>query len=80
MAVFSYVYYWSYISEPEVTVGGVLALISKLSDHDQVLLLGKLCNLLTGEGLIPGACAMEVKRKLCAVRLRVFDCASVWCN
>lgn len=36
MAIFSYCYYWSYISAPEVTVGDVLTLAGKLSDHDQV--------------------------------------------
>ncbi|EFJ51978.1 hypothetical protein VOLCADRAFT_56233, partial [Volvox carteri f. nagariensis] len=54
MAVFAYCYYYSYISKPEVTLGDVLSLATKLNDHDQILLVGKLANLLAGEDLIPG--------------------------
>ncbi|KXZ57004.1 hypothetical protein GPECTOR_1g907 [Gonium pectorale] len=54
MAVFAYTYYYSYISKPEVTLGDVLSMATKLNDHDQILLVGKLANLLAGEGLIPG--------------------------
>ncbi|GLI68865.1 hypothetical protein VaNZ11_013411 [Volvox africanus] len=55
MAVFAYCYYYSYISKPEVTLGDVLSMATKLNDHDQILLVGKLANLLAGEGLIPGS-------------------------
>lgn len=54
MAVFAYTYYWSYISKPEVTLGDVLNSATKLNDHDQILLVGKMANLLAAEGLIPG--------------------------
>ncbi|GLC51062.1 hypothetical protein PLESTB_000461800 [Pleodorina starrii] len=54
MAVFAYCYYYSYISKPEVTLGDVLSMATKLNDHDQILLFGKMANLLAGEGLIPG--------------------------
>jgi hypothetical protein len=55
MAVFAYCYYYSYMSKPEVTLGDVLSMAIKLNDHDQILLVGKMANLLAGEGLIPGA-------------------------
>lgn len=64
MAIFAYSYYYSYIAPTEVTVGDVLSLITKLNPHDQVLLFGKLGNLLTGEGVIPGSIMDGVARTL----------------
>lgn len=55
IAIFAYCYYYSYISKPEVTLGDVLSAATRLNDHDQVLLFGKLGNLLAGEGLVPEA-------------------------
>ncbi len=54
MAVFTHVYYWTYISRPELSVGDVLSNVMKLSDTQQVELFTKLGNLLVGEGLLPG--------------------------
>lgn len=54
MGVFSYVYYWAYVSRPEVTVPDVLQSAMKLGDAQQVELFVKLGNLLAGEGILPG--------------------------
>jgi phosphatidate cytidylyltransferase len=56
MGVFSYVYYWAYVSRPEVTVPDVLQSAMKLGDAQQVELFVKLGNLLAGEGILPGGC------------------------
>ncbi|GFR40915.1 hypothetical protein Agub_g1571 [Astrephomene gubernaculifera] len=64
MAMFAYCYYFSYISQPEVTLGDVLSQAIKLDDHDQILLVGKLANLLVGEGLIPGDVVDALHRHL----------------
>uniref|UniRef100_A0A7S0R2F3 Phosphatidate cytidylyltransferase n=1 Tax=Chlamydomonas leiostraca TaxID=1034604 RepID=A0A7S0R2F3_9CHLO len=53
MAIFSYTYYWTYISAAEPNLGDVLDSVLKLSDAQQVALFGKLGNLLVGEGLLP---------------------------
>lgn len=55
MAMFSYVYYWTYISSTELGVGDVLDKALKLGDRQQLELFGKLGNLLVGESLLPGA-------------------------
>lgn len=57
MAMFSYVYYWSFVSAPELSVGDVLSTVFKLSDKQQLELFAKLGNLLMGEGLLPGTVA-----------------------
>lgn len=55
MAMFSYIYYWSYAaSKPEVSVGDVLSLALRLGNAAQLELFQKLGNLLVGEGLLPG--------------------------
>jgi hypothetical protein len=54
MGIFSYVYYWAYVSRPEVTVPDVLQSALKLGDPQQVELFMKLGNLLVGEGILPG--------------------------
>ncbi|KAF5837757.1 phosphatidate cytidylyltransferase 2 [Dunaliella salina] len=59
MAMFSYVYYWTYISSAELSVGDVLDTALKLRDAQQVELFCKLGNLLVGESLLPGT-AMDV--------------------
>ncbi|PNH05050.1 Phosphatidate cytidylyltransferase [Tetrabaena socialis] len=64
MAVFAYCYYYSYISKPEVTLGDVLLMATKLNDHDQILLFGKMGNLLAGEGLIPEGIMDSLRRHL----------------
>ncbi|KAG2448266.1 hypothetical protein HYH02_006850 [Chlamydomonas schloesseri] len=64
MAVFAYSYYWSYISKPEVTLGDVLNAATKLNDHDQILLVGKMANLLAAEGLIPGSIVDALRQHL----------------
>lgn len=55
MAIFSYVYYWTYISKSEPGVGEVLDAALRLDDSAQLALFGKLANLLVAEGLLPGA-------------------------
>ena len=54
MGIFSYVYYWAYVSRPEMTVPDVLQSALKLGDQHQVELFMKLGNLLVGEGILPG--------------------------
>lgn len=56
MAMFSYVYYWTYINTSgELSVGDVLDTAVQLRDPQQVELFCKLGNLLVGESLLPGA-------------------------
>ncbi len=53
MAIFMHVYYNTYISKPELSVGDVLVTAMKLTNTQQVELFTKLGNLLVGEGLLP---------------------------
>ncbi|KAL6760280.1 phosphatidate cytidylyltransferase [Haematococcus lacustris] len=53
MAVFMYVYYWTYISKPELSVGEVLGTAMRLGDMQQLELFAKLGNMMVGEGLLP---------------------------
>ena len=55
--MFSYVYYWTYISNAELSVGDVLDTALKLGDAQQMELFCKLGNLLVGESLLPGVVA-----------------------
>jgi hypothetical protein len=66
MGIFSYVYYWAYVSRPEVTVPEVLQSAMKLGDPQQVELFIKLGNLLVGEGILPGG--WRQRSRLCGVR------------
>mmetsp|Transcript_11917 Transcript_11917/g.21187 ORF Transcript_11917/g.21187 Transcript_11917/m.21187 type:complete len:467 (-) Transcript_11917:791-2191(-) len=54
MSVFMYVYWWTYISKPELSVGDVLSTTMRLGNTQQLELFVKLANLLVGEGLLPG--------------------------
>jgi phosphatidate cytidylyltransferase len=53
MAVFMYVYYWTYVARPELAVGDVLSSAMRLSNTHQLELFGRLGNMLVGEGLLP---------------------------
>ena len=53
--MFSYVYYWTYISNTDLTVGDVLDKALRLDDSQQLELFCQLGNLLVGERLLPGA-------------------------
>lgn len=64
MAMFSYLYYWNFVSKPELTVGSVLALAVKLDPLQQSQLLGKLANLLSAQDLIPARLADEINNFL----------------
>ncbi|MEW5301763.1 MAG: hypothetical protein WDW36_004601 [Sanguina aurantia] len=65
MAMFSYIYYWSYAaSKPEVSVGDVLSLALRLGNAAQLELFHKLGNLLVGEGLLPDAVIHTLNRAI----------------
>lgn len=53
MAIFGYLYYWNFVSTPDLTVGDVMSNVLSLNDAQQLELFGKLGNLLIGEGLLP---------------------------
>jgi phosphatidate cytidylyltransferase len=55
MAMFSYLYYWNFVSKPELSLGQVLAVVFKLDALQQSQLLGKLANMLASQDLLPGA-------------------------
>lgn len=55
MAMFAYLYYWSFVAHPEASVGEALDVALRLENWQLLELWGKLGNVLLGEGLLPGS-------------------------
>lgn len=53
MAIFSYLYYWNFVSKPDLSVGAVMSSVLNLDNSQQIELFTKLGNLLVAEGLLP---------------------------
>ena len=55
MAMFAYLYYWSFVAHPEASVGEALDVALRLENRQLLELWGKLGNVLLGEGLLPAS-------------------------
>jgi phosphatidate cytidylyltransferase len=55
MAMFAYVYYWTFVDHKTQSVGEALEVVLKLEQEQQLELFAKLGNLLIGAGLLPAA-------------------------
>lgn len=72
MAVFSYLYYNSYVAaEVGLTVGGVLSAAMQLSRYEQLELWGLLANMLAADDIVPGQLLGHVERAVAAGQQRI---------
>lgn len=61
MAMFAYLYYWTFVAKTHPTVGNVLESAQHLSPGQQLELMAMLGNLLLGDGQLPASTAASVK-------------------
>ena len=61
MAMFAYVYYWTFVDRKTQTVGETLDVVQKLELEQQLELFAKLGNLLIGAGVLPEAAQRVVE-------------------
>jgi phosphatidate cytidylyltransferase len=66
MAMFAYIYYWSFIAQPQMSVGHVLEMALKLNDQQQLELFAKLGFTLLGQGSIEGTVMPALEQALAA--------------
>jgi phosphatidate cytidylyltransferase len=66
MAMFAYIYYWSFIAQPKLSVGHVLEMALKLNDQQQLELFAKLGFTLVGQGAVAGSVMPALEQALAA--------------
>ncbi|GBF97085.1 phosphatidate cytidylyltransferase [Raphidocelis subcapitata] len=61
MAVFAYLYYWTFVAKQQPGVGDVLDVAQQLDPQQQLELLAMLANMLLGQGGLPAAAEGDVR-------------------